>query len=321
MDKRPIGHQCLGNYPRREARFEVEFGLATGDAAPVMRRWWISNPSPWTGLEWVPEALPAVREVGEARISFLGFAGDRRWLGPRFRVEVDGRERMDWVARELLFRDVTGNSAYAPALCRHEAAWKIDAGFARSPEAVSESNQVWEVAGIEVPEGGGLLELTETATLEGVTVQPLLLGGGGVFELKQSGAGTLQVLTAEPPSDPGGGGGDSVSSSGSGSGSTEYRIAREGPWLAVSLKGLRSDHAWNVALVEENGTGHWNRGWSGMGPGSRLVNFPRIPAGTMVRLRFVVQTLRRVEFLVKPPSPDGGAPDRIGQHRSTGDVA
>jgi hypothetical protein len=301
-----VAHQVSKLYPRRQGSFEVLFGPSgTSEAVtnPVgeLR---VVNPRPWRGTEWVPEPVPAVREVDGLRVTFLGYSGSRHWQGPKFRVEEGGMEKPEWRVGRLWFRDVTGNEHYAPRLCRHEAAWQIEASFERvegwdfgGDEALTLWTGELPAAGQAVMAGGGGVG---SGMLQGVRVGLELVAGPGEFEFEKIGGSGWRLVSGKALA---------VEDRRNGSrwwsedGFQRLTIMQKAPWVKVALSGVDAGLTWHVQVRDERGGVHRNRGWTGSG-GSYQVGL-EVPEGVGVRdVRLVVQRWRTVAFTVAPPEID-----------------
>lgn len=293
-----IAAQNLECYPRRAARIGIEFGSDSGAAASNRVRLDTANRRPWTGAEWVPEALPMTREVDGLRFILLGL-GDREPRGwPRFRIERDGVERPEWETAELWFHDVTGNRAQSPSLCRFEPAWKIEARFRPKPELQTDPEVAWDLGTFDVPEAGSVREFDSERRLQGVKVRPVVLGGAGIFEFNAIGGWHLTAISNPPPGRVFRGGGVSVRGGLTGN---VAEVRRSEPWLALKISGLAPEQRWTVVAIDESGQAQRNSGWSGVDGDFRLVNLA-VPEGTRrVGVRVVVDRLRIAEYLVAPP--------------------
>jgi hypothetical protein len=307
VEHRQVTHQFLESYPRREAEFDVEFEEESGNAKGIRVR--VKNPKPWSGQDWVPEPMPAVREVDGLRFGLLRFGDGRTSVYPVFRVERDGVEQKEWMPREVYFWDATGNRSYVPELCRLEPAWKVAVAFARRPETLTSTNEVWLLDGLESPAEAELKELPGDRSLDGVRVRSVWLAGPGRYRFTQVGTSPLKWVSSEkfsassrPPRRE-----TSSTSSGVVTG-TEHTISRVLPWVGLNLTGLGADQVWDLAL--RNGDGKWlsHQGWSGMGGGFHAVDFRDVKLAKTTGLRLTVQRLKRVEFVVKPPAEHSDQP-------------
>ena len=291
----PMVRQISQLYPRRDAAFEAEFVVDDPPTGETVR-FRVTNPKPWEGAEWTPEPVPAVREVEGLRVTFLGYGGDARWVAPRFRVERDGVAVPEWRAGRFVFRDVTGNEAESPVLCRHEPAWEIEAWFEREWDSPFGPDEIWTVHDGGFPEAGRFVDLQESRKLQEVTVSVTGFGGPGRFRFEKSGG--AWVMTSE----------EDVSKAerrdGMSSGSDGKRewleVNRRSPWVMVSFAGVRPEHTWCVLARDATGKLHRSSGYSGQG---KAYFVPlEVPEGVAVAdVRVLVQRRRKVAFTVAPP--------------------
>lgn len=290
-----FAHQYSRVYPRRIPRFEAQVG-ELGVARTGSVSFLIQNPHPWTGKPWVPEPIPAVREVDGLRVTYHGFQGSDRWPWPKFEVERGGQVRSEWRAGRISFRDVTGNESYSASLCRHEAAWEIEASFERAPEFEFDSDEAWTIHTGSLPEPGKVLELEGNRTLQGVTVGIRMLGAPGRYELEKK-AGIWTLIRGEAPKD--GSTGDG-SSWGSDSNRDWMNLTRSRTWAMLDLRGLTPDLTWKLVARDAAGRCFSNAGWS-VSSSTYTVDL-EIPKDVVVtELRFIIQRWRTVAFKVPPP--------------------
>ncbi|MGE3312481.1 MAG: hypothetical protein AB7O66_21140 [Limisphaerales bacterium] len=291
-----IAHQFSALYPRRLAEFELEMSGTDAQGTGVVRIP-VRNPHPWKGIPWVPEALPAVREIDDGlRVTFLGFEGSDRWPRPRFRVEQGGEVRPEWKPGRVLFQDVTGNESQTPNLCRHENAWRIEASFEREPGFGFGPDEAATLSTDEFPGLGELTELSGRQTLQGVTVGWIAMGGPGRFEFERRG-GAWVATRADPLRNTDRGDG---SSSGSGPNGTWMKLTRTKRWWMVDLQGLAPDLTWKLVGRDTAGKVHVNAGWSGSGSVYTVVlDVPE--DAKLSRVQLVIQRWRTVAFTVAPP--------------------
>jgi len=294
--RRRIAHQILTAYPRRSGNFEVLFG-ESGSQTDEGVRMKLENPKPWKGSEWVPEAVPATRDLDGLKVTFLGFGGSEKWPAPRFRVERDGRELPEWVLGKIQFRDVTGNHTDQPQLCRHEAAWKIEASFERDASANFGSDEAWTLWRGEWPEPGMAKRLEGGQMLQDVRVEGIALGGPGAFDFEKRNGGGW-VLTGGRALEKG----ESRDGSRSGQDGSRhwYQMTKSKPWAMVELTGLNEGHTWYLSFQDTRGRFSRTRGWSGVG--TTYTTVFDVPAGFSVsEVRVVIQRWRTVAFTVPPP--------------------
>lgn len=87
---------------------------------------------PGRGSHGVPEPIPAVREVDGLRVTSHHSKARMVGRGRILRWSKVGRCDRNG-GRAGSTSDVTGNENQAPSLCRHEAAWEIEASLERVP--------------------------------------------------------------------------------------------------------------------------------------------------------------------------------------------
>jgi hypothetical protein len=290
-----IAHQYSRLYPRRMAHFEArvgdEHGASTGSVSMS-----IHNPHPWVGESWVPEPVPAVREVDGLQVTYVGFQGSGRYPWPKFEVEQGGQARPEWRAGRVYFRDVTGNEAQSPKLCRHETAWEIEASFERVPESEFGPDEAWTIHTGAIPDPGVLEALEGSRTLQGMTVKLASVAGPGRYEFEKRGGGWT-LLRSQPldPEERGTG-----SSWGSDANRQWMNLTKSTPWVMFDLTGFTPDLTWKVVTRDTTGRWHAHSGWSGNG--SSYTVEMEIPKDAVVtEVRFIAQRWRTVAFKVPPP--------------------
>ena len=293
---RKIAYQLLTTYPRRARNFEVLFG-ESGSRTDDGVRMKLENPQPWKGTNWVPEAVPATRDLEGWRVTFLGFGGSEKWPAPRFRVAEDGRELPEWVLGKIQFRDVTGNHSDQPDLCRHEAAWQIEASFERDSAFDFGSDEAWTLWEGEFPTAGTAKAFQGSRVLHGVRVEAIAVGGPGAFDF-QKGNGGKWVLMGGRAFEKGAH--EDGARSGQDGSRHWYQMTKSKPWLMVELTGLTEGHTWHLGFRGTQGRFVRTRGWRGVG--TTYTTVFEVPTGVAVsEVRVVVQRWRTVAFTVPPP--------------------
>lgn len=291
-----VAHQSSSVYPRRASEFEVELGRLS-DEKLHRARMRVRNPSPWRGLDWIAEALPASRKVEDLTVTLVGYGNSERSPWPQFRVEAEGQVRPEWRAARTFFRDVTGNESQMPWLCRHETAWQIEAWFERIPGSdFGPEESMTVVAGV-FPGSGEARVLEGSRTLHGMQVGLLGLGGPGRFRWERAGTGPWRLISQEALAPGVTGDGSSAGTLSTG----EWRVHTSmHPWVRLALKSVDPGHSWKVVARDSEGKWHENWGWRGHG-GIYDVAID-VPEGVVVQeVKVLVQRYRKVSFIVRPP--------------------
>lgn len=294
--RRKIACQLLTVYPRRSESFEVLLG-ESGSQTDEGVRMKLVNPKPWKGAEWVPEAVPATRDLDGWRVTYLGFGGTDPWPTPRFRVERDGRELPEWVLGKIQFSDVTGNHSGQPNLCRREAAWKIEASFERDASVDFGSDEAWTLWRGEWPEPGMAKRLEGARMLQDIRVEGIAVGGPGTFYFEKRNGGGWGLTAGRALEK-----GERRDGARSGQDGSRhwYQMTKSKPWLMVELTGLTEGHTWHLGFRDTQGRFVRTRGWSGVG--TTYTTVFEVPTGVAVsEVRVVVQRWRTVAFTVPPP--------------------
>jgi hypothetical protein len=270
------------------------------DEAPLVR-FHARNPAGGPFPEWTPEPYPIRKRDGGATLILNAIRWtDTPGLGDAvalLSVSENGELARDWIPAGVEVSDATGNSAgyvmdpalppgevRVPALCAREAAWKVNAEFARPrPERIKPDFQLVAI-GIPVPAAG------RVSHASGVVAR-----GGGYTARLMGVAGTGPVEWEPGHSWSGG----------------RYPYARLvveplTPGLQMSLVTATDERGWD-ALVRKPGvpeldsSGSWSQivRPTGGTQGYRFDINPK-PGAKFLNLTFRFHRTRKAEFLAKP---------------------
>lgn len=314
-----VGLVDLRSYPRRQKTFDADFVFsgnppyAVGarsepvDSATVTTvpeaghpriRMAIGNPEPWTGKEWIPDALPAHRESDGLRVECLGWGGTLESPQPRVRILEAGVVTTAWEFRQNAFLDVTGNVCPEPRLCRFEPAWRWHILLIRKPEAVTEAQGAWVLSPVSRPGPLEAVPVGQVREALGMEVRVVAHGGPGVFQFRHREdwrwVGSRGLPTPLRPDLP-----RIESGRDSGEDWVEYRSARS--WMAVQYLKYSPDVTSSIAAVDPGGNHHAQ--WPGMTHDGGLFfhEFDIPPEVTEVGWKVVIQPTHRFEFTLPPP--------------------
>jgi hypothetical protein len=290
--------QRLEVFPRRQKSFEVVFADHQGADDEVTTH--LSNPKPWRGIEWIPQAAPAIITNGNLQVTFLGWGGSAALPQPRFRVEQNGVEQVHWKNYVSWFEDVTGNRSQSPSLCRHEPAWRVHTRWGQTVDSELPPENSWILFDGEFPKAGSAIALQDARPVNSVSVQLVAVGGPCTYRLKSSSSGPWQLISTTniPP----GFDGSTVRSS-IRNGIKWIEVESSDYWLAMTMDGLGPDHHWQVVTVDESGRHTVHEGWKSMDNNLYRVDLGKTPTPHRHQLKLVIQRLTDFNFLVAPPKP------------------
>lgn len=286
-------------------------------------------PVPATGYPaWTPDALPVTKSDGDLAVTLRSITSQlqldssspgrppRHDVDVELAVEQEGELTQQWSSRHTSLADALGNTSgtYDCTLPPGEAAWKVRVQLFRSEEAAllqgplpsdgqstpadPTTNSVARLVVEDVPLPDHDPATTpnstlsgETATINGVTVTLLGVGGPGVSEY------TLKTARS----------GRSSYSAGDGI-QTEFRppdatlsIDNNKRHIAFSIAGDTPDQRVVMMLTDQNGvrlkTDHERRMEE-----ARVMTFEADEWVTAVNVYVTVQRARNVEFTVAPPA-------------------
>jgi hypothetical protein len=241
-------------------------------------------------------------------------------FAPQFEMEQNGQPTRDWTCPSMIYSDVTGNT-HASFLCPHEPALKLSIELARTMDARFDSNELWSTPEMAAPEPGKFQVLSGSGTIDGVTIRLATLSGPGVVTYSNG-----IPIKATPP--------DGalrplhVTSSSVASGNSAYIAAelKSDCWvLALGITGLKPGHDLLIFAIDDHGrktmvNGYNNQegniffhyaldalGERAMGFSSysqpKAICFLSMPVDATtktIRMNFVIQKRRKMEFLFKP---------------------
>jgi hypothetical protein len=283
------GAWALPAFPRRGRTLgvQIEERPKAGAWTPVAR-FTLANPDPGPHPQWTPQSLPVTRQVEDLSITLSGLetgvappgdAAGEDWTRARFRIAERGRPTTHWQPTRITLSDAAGDQwtpraqsnrpegpeqqlFFRSVLWPAETAWKLRVKLERS--AGFTPSDLWPVADVEVPPARRVNRLDRAMTRHGVTLR--LLGVAGPRAAIPQGYG----WDADHP----------------------IVHARLSPDGAGDL-GL-------IAVTDESGravpVAHTGYG----GAGKYGFTLSPEPNARRLRLTFVVQKPREVEFLVSP---------------------
>jgi hypothetical protein len=299
----------------------------------------IPNPKVIVPMEWKPESYPIVKKFDDLQVTLKKIdtvfrAGPRfarenitlksrqgvRLFEPEIAIEQNGQPTREWTGFSTNFSDVTGNS-HGSFLCPHEPALKMTIEFARTPDARFDSNELWSPPEMAAPEAGKFQMLTGSGTIDDVTFRLATLSGPGVVIYSNS-----VPIKATPP--------DGalrplhVTSSSISLGDSTYVLSetKSDSWvLGMFISGLKPAHDLLVFIIDDHGrkttaSGYFKQAGeiffpysldtrgqqtmvSSLGAQSNAICFISMPMDKTtktMRINFVIQKRRKIEFLFKP---------------------
>jgi hypothetical protein len=320
-------------FPRRQKQFKMimQKGPNIGPFASAPVTLMIPNPTQLSPVEWKPEPFPIARQSGDLKVTLNRVASTytpatpvfrETWrFEPQFEIVQNGQPTRDWTCASMVFSDATGNT-HESFLCPHEPALKLTMELTRTAEARFATNEIWSPPALDAPEPGKFQVLNGTGTVEGVTFRLATFSGPGVVTYSNG-----IPVKATPP--------DGalrplfVTSSTVGTGNSAYTVSEtksDTSVLAIGVTGLKAANDLLIFAIDDQGGKTNVNGYSSQAGniffhqaidalGNRTVvtslhdqtgavcflSIPMEKTTKTIRMNFVVQKRRKMEFTFKPP--------------------
>jgi hypothetical protein len=318
---RPFSPEAAGNYEMIIAHSAVRpfrhagntFKWRVYDAKDALvAEFDVPHTNPATLPVWTAEPLPATKKAQDLNVTLAGLTVDRsestqgahtraRYnVTPALNVTRDGSPEVVPSVPDFQYEDAFGNTAgqWDCRLNFHEPAWKLNLRLWPGEQANPDPGSEWTVSGVTLPVAKTAALIRQTATVQGMTIEVLAVGGG-------------DEVTYTSALAPGRHGFNSSSSGGSFAEATfNFEIREKGrtetttvkckwPHLLLHVTGDDADHRLVFRARDDQGR---------VVPAHR----PIVSERTVVFLQpdadaksfdvtFVVQQPKKVEFFVAPP--------------------
>jgi hypothetical protein len=178
-----------------------------------------------------------------------------------------------------------------------ESAWKLKLTLAQIPSGRLLPEETMKLSPISLAPAKQLVNLSETHTINGMSISLVALGGQGPMNFTLPGSfSTYKTGKFQPGSDS-----DGMSSSGS-PGRSDIEFTSGHPFLMTDLNWGGTDMSVQLVFRDQNGEVLPQRGGGGT-EGKMLYIFEPKSTSKSIEVEFIVQKQRHVEFLIAPPKP------------------
>ena len=300
----------IDQFPRRQNTFKLVLRDRNAkEATNNLAEFEVPNPGPVSHSVWTPDGLPQSRTNGGLEFVLTGWThnnyNERSYSYPQYEVRSNGLPRKDWTASATIYHDATGNHNYQ-SLCTNESAWRLEADFRRTPEAVFAPEEIWSVSNLPVLRSNEMVLTNLAGGVLGVDVKLFALAGPGSYTLTNgvlAPPGTTLNVSFNRSSS-GGGGNDKwsyKSSGGYGSPKVDqFDIKQVKHFLMID----EEMHDANLSLlvrgkddqgraVEVGQTGYHDR--------RAIITLKLAPDAQRMDLEFIMNRARKIEFIAAPP--------------------
>lgn len=312
-----VGSLPLTAFPRRSSAWTLRLYRAAQQPIPKFS---VANPAPGVYPTWTPEALPATHRCGDLAVTLMSVSGTeyeiegspvpQRDLVAGFNLRHRGRPALEWEAGETDLADATGNQSPVStvSLCARESAWKLRTRFWRTARARYSPSETWTLSGVRAPRRGQVLALSGMTTLKGVTLELLGIAGPGRFRYTR-GVPSAERISAQELREirrlhplygvllKG-----SASKSGPGNVITFNTDVESGrSHIGLRVRGLSDNQRLMFRATDEQGRVFLGEDQEWMND-QQVISLDLAEDARTLKLTFVVQSPRTVEFLIAPPA-------------------
>ena len=181
---------CLPAFRTDKGRFKLQVKNMSGEVVATFE---LTHPSPPVVQTWQAEELPAAKSVGDVSVTLKRLHANLNWhtingvkkkywyYSPEATVSENGQPANDWSASLLDMSDPLGNPLYSNGqpLSMREPVWKIRLVATRHQTSKFTAAETWKLADFPLPTKDTAVPLTESQTINGVTVTLVSLAGVG----------------------------------------------------------------------------------------------------------------------------------------------
>lgn len=173
-----------------KGRFKLQVKNTSGEIVATFE---LTHPSPSAVQTWQAEELPATKSVGDVSVTLKRLHPNFNWhtsngvarkywyFTPEATVSENGQLTNDWYASLLDMSDPLGNPLHygGHLSSMHEPVWKVRLVATRIQTSKFTAAETWKPSDFPLPAKDTAVPLTDSQTIDGVTVTLIALAGPG----------------------------------------------------------------------------------------------------------------------------------------------
>lgn len=293
-----------------QGRFKLCVKNLAGD---VVATFDLAHPSPPAAQTWQAEELPATKSAGDVSVSLKRLQPNFHWntnngvkqkwwyYSPEASVTENGQPTNEWFTALLNVSDPLGNHFQnGQQLSMREPVWQVRLVAARNQTSKFTAAETWKPAELLLPAKDTAVPLTDSQTIDGVTVTLVALAGAG--KTSYSIATPSMSRYGNFSSSSGGsafGSPTKVESKRNGSTATST-VEANWPHLTLGTTGLSPLHRLYLLAKDDQGRAVETQQAYNYGELQSFF-FKTEPDAKSLSLSVIVHKGREFEFFIKPP--------------------
>ncbi len=303
---------CFPAFRTEKGRFKLQVKNVSGEIVATFE---LTHPSPPPVQTWQAEELPATKSVGDVSVTLKRLHPNFNWhtsngvarkywyFSPEATVSENGQPSNDWYASLLDLSDPLGNPLhYSGQLSSmREPVWKVRLVATRIQTSKFTAAETWKPADLPLPAKDTAVPLTDSQTIDGVTVTLIALAGVGKTSYSIATPGIRKYGTNFSLNTSGSAFGSTTKFDLKASGSTVAQTV-EANWPHLSLEATELTPLHRVYVLakdEKNRDVPTHQDFNAYGVQS--VYFKTEPDAKSLTLLIIIHKGHEFEFFIKPP--------------------